>query len=87
MKQSKTVVKLTHYQEGTVHEITFTLADSFTEYAKSIQRYNDATMLDEYYRAEKMFTIQIDEDDEDALGDIFALASLQMDRYIAIRSK
>lgn len=87
MKQSKTVIRLTHYQEGAEHEITYTLADSFTEYAKDIQRYNDSTMLDEYYRAEELFTIQIDENDEDALQDIFTLASLQMDRYIAIRSK
>lgn len=87
MKQSKTVIKLTHYQEGTEHEITYTLADSFTEYANYIQRHNDATMLDEYYKAEELFTIQIDEDDENALEDIFTLASLQMDRYIAIRNK
>lgn len=82
MLQSKTVVKVTRYSEGEAVEVSFFMVDSFTEYKKELQRRNDSTMIDEYFRAERMVTVKIDEDDEEAMEQMLTLAGLQMDRYL-----
>lgn len=81
-----TIIKETHIKEGTSSSVNYIAIEggdaSFNVCVNAYSTYNLTTRLDECYEVEKLFSIEMQDDNTEALENILNLAGLQMTKFL-----